>query len=188
MKNIILGILGVLITIYVVCIGLNVYSIQTHQNQLNHTVSRVVEHTLKEMYGTEDITDAKEQLIREIKEGLGTNAVEVQIHQMDLQKGLLSVSVTEEISLITGNQKKITAEKIAIMERAVTEEPKVHITFMVDEEVYKEYQIVKGEVCPTPKALGEKFIGWIEYGKDKMSPVKEIGAVQEDTVYLAVMR
>ena len=53
-KNIILGTIGIFMVIYVVCIGANIYSLQTHKNQLNYVVSRAVEHGLKQGFQTKN--------------------------------------------------------------------------------------------------------------------------------------
>lgn len=189
MKNIIIGIVGVFVSIYVVCIGLNIYAVQTHQNQLNHTVSRVVENTLKDLYGTEDMAAARNQLINDIKSSLmNEGLIKIEIKQMDLKKGLVQVLVTEEVPMVTGTNKKISVEKTAIMERVLMDEPKVTVQFMVDGEVYKEYQLAEGETCPIPKTPGNAFYGWVEYGKESMEPIQTIGAVWEDKIYLAVAR
>ncbi len=186
-KNIILGVIGIFICMHVVFMGMNIYSLQTHKNQLNHVVSRAVEHGLEHGFRTEDELEVIAQVEKEIKDSLNkSDNVVVEVKAIDLKKGLLSVEVTEEFSYITGKTKQISQEKTAIMDQKVIREEFVTVQFLVDGEVYKEYQVVPGEACPLPKLPNDTFSGWIQYGTDNTEVVENIEAVWENQVYLAV--
>ena len=187
-KNIILGTIGVFIIIYVACIGMNIYSLQTHKNELNHVVSRAVEHGLKTGFRTKDEQEVLVELEQEITESLNENSkVSVDVKAIDMQKGLLSVEVTEEFTYITGKEKRISQEKTAIMDQRVVEDEFVRVSFMVDGEIYKEFELVPGEDCPLPALPDGLFSGWVRYGEEQMGLVESIEAVWEDQTYLAVL-
>ena len=191
MKNIVLGIIGALLCLYTILLGLNVYIIATNQNKLENVTARVVERTLEKEYQKGAADAVKKEVVQNIQDEIlgeyGNNKkIKVKLRAIDLEKGILSVEVKQEFYLLNGRKKEIVIEKTALIDKASTEEPKVLVTFMVDEEVYKRYSLVKGEACPTPKVPSESFAGWQEYGQEGEQPKKKIGKVTEDTIYVAV--
>ena len=119
MKNVILGMIGILVTLYTLQIGLNILYFQTQKNQLEKQVSRIVKHTLEAEYGTGDEAVVKQMLIQEMKEAISDyeGNLEIEVQGMDLQKGLLSVRVTKRVEMLNGKEKTVVVEKTAIMER-----------------------------------------------------------------------
>jgi len=187
MKQIVLGMIGILTSIYVVLIGLNIYSIQREKEKLEDSLSQSVENALVEQFvnGNQDVV--QQQLETDIKTALSYKQdVSVLVQALDLEKGLLSVKATEKIPLITGTTKTIALEKTAIMDRIQLKQKRVTVQFIVDGEVYKQFQLTKGEECPMPKPPAEVFVGWVEYGTDSILPVEAIGQVWEDKVFLAI--
>lgn len=186
-KNVILALIGIFITIYVVSIGLNIYIIQTHKNALEEQVPRVVKQTLEEAYITKDeavaIGKLKEELIAG-KEQMRS----LEVKKLDLEKGILSIVVTEHFGLVTGEEREISVEKTVIMEREEMVPSMVKVTFLLDGEIYKEYLLEKGEECPLPKSPSGLFGGWIEYGDANYTTITHIGKVWEDKVYLAITK
>ncbi len=119
MKSIILGIIGVFITLYTMLIGLNILSFQTQKNELEKHVSRIVKNTLEAEYQTGEEEFVKQMLLQEITEAVSTNnsIVQVEVNAIDLQKGILSVEVTKRLEMLNGKEKEIVIEKTAIMDR-----------------------------------------------------------------------
>lgn len=187
MKNIIVVMVGIMITIYVMFIGLNVYKIQTHKVLLEKDVSRGIEHALQEGYKSKDEEVAMAILENEILENRNRQRF-LEVKSSDMAKGILSIAVTEQFHFITGKMKEIVVEKTIVMDRAEMEVPMVKVVFMLGEEVYKEYYLVRGEVCPMPKAPSTSFIGWIAKEDESQAYVVEVGEVWEDKVYTAKMR
>lgn len=187
MKNIILGAIGLLITIYVTVISLNVYMIQTHKDQLENCFSRILQQALEDGFGTAEHELITQRIISEVAESMNNESVlQVEIQAIDLQKGLLSASVTESFFLLNGKEKVITVEKTIIMDRLVLNEERVKVTFMVGENTYKIYELTKGEKCKLPPAPQENFLGWIKQGDVSQMIVSEIGNVWTDQVYVAL--
>ena len=122
MKNIILGMIGVLVTLYTLLIGLNVLTVQSHKNLIDRHLSRIMKNVLENEFPDGDETVVKQLLQEEIKNSISRNAeLEVEVLALDLQKGILSVRVTECIQTVTGEAKEIVVEKTAIMEQIVTD-------------------------------------------------------------------
>ena len=119
MKNILLGLIGVMITVYTLLIGLNILTVQSHKNQLERNLSRVVKNVLEGEYeqpSEESILQMIQEEVSDVMQDKGKR--EVEILTMDLQKGILSVRVTEYITTIVGTQKEIVIEKTALVERS----------------------------------------------------------------------
>lgn len=120
MKSIILGIIGVFITVYTMLIGLDVLSYQTNKNEIDKHLSRIMKHVLESEYQSGDETLAKQMILQELKDiTSGEDEMEVEFQAIDLEKGLLSVKVIKNISMLSGKQKQIVVEKTAIIERVV---------------------------------------------------------------------
>lgn len=119
MKNILLGLIGVMITVYTLLIGLNILTVQSHKNQLERNLSRVVKNVLEGEYeqpSEESILQMMQEEVSDVMQEKGKR--EVEILALDLQKGILSVRVTEYITTIVGTQKEIVIEKTALVERS----------------------------------------------------------------------
>lgn len=119
MKNIILGIVGILVALYTLQIGLNVLYFQIQKNELERHVSRVVKNTLEAEYQKGDETFVKQMLLQELKATISDESgnLEIEVQGMDMQKGFLSVRVTKRVEMLNGKEKTIVVEKTGIMER-----------------------------------------------------------------------
>lgn len=119
MKNILLGLIGVMIMIYTLLIGLNIITVQSHKNQLERNLSRVVKNVLEGEYGQvseETIQQMIQEEVSDVMQDKGARVVEVLA--LDLQKGILSVRVKEYITTIVGTPKEIVIEKTALIEKS----------------------------------------------------------------------
>ena len=187
MKNIILVLVGFLVSFYVLLIGVNIYSIQNHKNQLEYHYARMIQQTLEECYISKEEEAVGEILEQKLKDVLGENvSFYVDIQAVDLEQGILSASITEEVPLITGQKKRITLGKTVLVDKRVMNEPMVTLTFQVEGMIYKQYQIVKGEECPCPLPPAGDFIGWKKESSGEMI-MGDIGRIWEDECYIAVM-
>ena len=179
--------IGVFITIYVTLIGLNIYTFQTRKNEFENCFSRVMQQTLETYYKTDENDVAIQMLEQELTDALSQKEnLEVAITCMDLQKGILSAIVTEDISLLNGKQRSLSFEKTVLMDRKAITEPAVTIEFWINDEIYKTYTLVKGECCPMPK-LPEGVCGWREEGSESEEIITSTGVMWEDKRYRAVL-
>ena len=119
MKNVILGIIGILVTIYTLQIGLNILYVQTQKNQLERHVSRIVKHTLEAEYQKGDASVVIQVLLQELKDAISdkNGNLEIEIQGIDLQKGFLSIRVIKRVEMLNGKEKTVVVEKTAIMDR-----------------------------------------------------------------------
>lgn len=119
MKNIMLGIIGIFVTLYTVMIGLNILYFQTQKNQLEKHVSRIVKNILEAEYQTGEESYVKQMLSQEIKNVISEEKgnLEIEVQGIDLEKGFLSVRVIKRVEMLNGKEKTIVVEKTAIMDR-----------------------------------------------------------------------
>lgn len=187
MKQVILTIVGTLVIIYMVMISFSVFSTQTRKNDLENNVGRIIEEALKEQYQQGDEELIKQRVIEEITASLEKSGeTQVQVRAFDLQKGIISVIVEHTYLQFNGKQRTLSCEKTVIIEQREMEEECVTVQFYLGNEVYKEYQLVRGEVCPIPKLPEEGYLGWREENSASGVLITEIGEVWEDMIYVAI--
>ena len=118
-KNIIVGLIGIFISLYTLLIGLNILFVQTQKNELEKQVSRIVKNTLENEYQKGEDSFVEQMLVQELVEVLSTerSRLEIEVQGIDLEKGFLSVKVTKHVEMLNGREKTIMVEKTAIMER-----------------------------------------------------------------------
>lgn len=120
MKNVVLTILGIMISIYVIGTCLCVFSWETRKNVLDEHVSRVLARTLEDEYQSKDVQRVYEHLVDELTFDVGKNGrIEVEIGQLDLDKGIIHVIVKEHFRQFNGQERTITCEKTVIMDSQV---------------------------------------------------------------------
>ena len=185
MKNILLIFLGIMVLLYTLAIGSEIFAGEVAQNELENCLSREVENTLTDCYGQKSNEEAIQQLKWDLKGTLGEN-IQIQVKAIDMEKGILSVEITKKYLQFNGKTKELRAEKTAIVEQKMVMTHQVTVSFLVGEELYKEYCLMQGEDCPVPKLPTELYIGWEEYGAEGTGPITEIRQVMEDKVYVAI--
>lgn len=186
MRNVILAILGIMITLYTFSLVFSVFSLQTRKNDLENHVARVVEGFLESTYKTGDEAVVKQMLIAELSRNIdGSGTLTVDVQALDLQKGIISVKVSETFRQFNGKERTIVCEKTAIMEQSA-QEAKVTVTFLLDGQLYKEYQVTVGESCPLPRLSESFYRGWAADGDDTKNLVTSIAQVWEDRTYVAI--
>ena len=119
MKNIMIGIIGIFVTLYTLQIGLNILYVQTQKNQIEKHVSRIVKNTLEMEYQKGEEAYVEAMLLQEIRDVISTKSatLNIKVQGMDLEKGFLSVKVTKNVEMLNGREKTIVVEKTAILER-----------------------------------------------------------------------
>lgn len=118
MKNIIMGIMGCMIAVYTIVSCLGIYSISARKNEMENSISQVLEQNLNRYYmsGTSDAQVqelVKQDLVRQM---YAASELTVDIRSCDMTAGIISVCVTEKFGLPGGYQKTISCEKTIIVE------------------------------------------------------------------------
>lgn len=125
--------------IYTVITGLGVYNTQTRYEEMETALSQVMKQHLETNYGKQTTEEQKEQLIADILYRMGSDSdVEVVIHGMHLQRGIISVTVRESFVQLNGQKKKLEWKKTAIVDYSLIDyltEKEIEKTVVTEEEV-----------------------------------------------------
>lgn len=118
--------------VYTVITGLGVYNTDVRYEEMEKALSQVLKQTLEANYGKQTTEERKEQLVAEIKYRMGSDSdVEVVVHSMNLQKGIISVTVNESFMQLNGKRKQLKWKKTAIIDFSL-------IRYLTEEEILKE--------------------------------------------------
>lgn len=123
MKNMILGMVGGAVAIYLLVFCLSVYSISVRKNEMENCISQVLEQNLLNYYGSES-TDAevKTTVVQDLSERLQADSkVQINVHTCNIKQGILSVDLCEEFYLPIGVSKTIRCSKTVIAEEEIVE-------------------------------------------------------------------
>ena len=97
--------------------GLGVYNTDTRYEEMETALSQVLKQTIETNYGKQTTEERKAQLVADIQYRMGSDSdVEVVIHSMDMQKGIISVTVKESFVQLNGQKKQLEWRKTAIMD------------------------------------------------------------------------
>ncbi|MCI7321763.1 MAG: hypothetical protein MR508_00400 [Lachnospiraceae bacterium] len=118
MKNIILGFTGCMLAICMVISCLSIYSISVRKNELENCTSQVVEQNLKTYYRSgKESGEVVEALRQEFMLRLGSaSQLSIDVKACDMEKGILSVRVSETFTLPGGQKKEVACAKTMIVE------------------------------------------------------------------------
>ena len=124
MKNVIIGMLGGFLLIYVCLIGLGVYRDTTMRNQLSDALATSMRAAFEQYYvGEEETVLVSEERIRARILGdmegrfRSEESVAVTLLACDMNKGVLSVRATLEYRVPGGNAKRILAERTLVADK-----------------------------------------------------------------------
>lgn len=127
MKNTVLGIIGCLIAVYTAMLSLSVYNVCVRRNQMEKTLSSVLQCAMESYYEpnmyivdkeTVDNYEVKKAIISDLEERFTADGeVDAMVYVCDMQKGIISAGVEEEFNLPIGITKKISCKKIILADQ-----------------------------------------------------------------------
>ena len=131
MKNTVLGIIGCLIAVYTAMLSLSVYNVCVRRNQMEKTLSYVLQCAMESYYEpnmyivdkeTVDNYEVKKAIISDLEERFTADGeVDAMVYVCDMQKGIISAGVEEEFNLPIGITKKISCKKIILADQPMEE-------------------------------------------------------------------
>lgn len=131
MKNAVLGIIGCLIAVYTAMLLLSVYNVCVRRNQMEKTLSSVLQCAMESYYEpnmyivdkeTVDNYEVKKAIISDLEERFTADGeVDAMVYVCDMQKGIISAGVEEEFNLPIGITKKISCKKIILADQPMEE-------------------------------------------------------------------
>lgn len=131
MKNTVLGIIGCLIAVYTAMLSLSVYNVCVRRNQMEKTLSSVLQCAMESYYEpnmyivdkeTVDNYEVKKAIISDLEERFTADGkVDAMVYVCDMQKGIISAGGEEEFNLPIGITKKISCKKIILADQPMEE-------------------------------------------------------------------
>ncbi len=131
MKNTVLGIIGCLIAVYTAMLSLSVYNVCVRRNQMEKTLSSVLQCAMESYYEpnmyivdkeTVDNYEVKKAIISDLEERFTADGdMHAMVYVCDMQKGIISAGVEEEFNLPIGITKKISCKKIILADQPMEE-------------------------------------------------------------------
>lgn len=131
MKNTVLGIIGCLIAVYTAMLSLSVYNVCVRRNQMEKTLSSVLQCAMESYYEpnmyivdkeTVDNYEVKKAIISDLEERFTADGeVDAMVYVCDMQKGIISAGVEEKFNLPIGITKKISCKKIILANQPMEE-------------------------------------------------------------------
>lgn len=131
MKNAVLGIIGCLIAVYTAMLSLSVYNVCVRRNQMEKTLSSVLQCAMESYYEpnmyivdkeTVDNYEVKKAIISDLEERFTADGkMDAMVYVCDMQKGIISAGVEEEFNLPIGITKKINCKKIILADQPMEE-------------------------------------------------------------------
>ena len=131
MKNTVLGIIGCLIAVYTAMLSLSVYNVCVRRNQMEKTLSSVLQCAMESYYEpnmyivdkeTVDNYEVKKAIISDLEERFTADGeVDAMVYVCDMKKGIISAGVEEEFNLPIGITKKISCKKIILADQPMEE-------------------------------------------------------------------
>ena len=126
-----LGIIGCLIAVYTAMLSLSVYNVCVRRNQMEKTLSSVLQCAMESYYEpnmyivdkeTVDNYEVKKAIISDLEERFTADGeVDAMVYVCDMQKGIISAGVEEEFNLPIGITKKISCKKIILADQPMEE-------------------------------------------------------------------
>lgn len=118
MKNVILAMIGILITLYTIVISFQIMQVQIHKNTLDNCVARIVENHLENGFAVRSNEEVRQAITQDIMASLGAETdVAIDVRKIDMDKGIISICVSETFSTLSGQKRTISCAKTAIVER-----------------------------------------------------------------------
>lgn len=131
MKNTVLGIIGCLIAVYTAMLSLSVYNVCVRRNQMEKTLSSVLQCAMESYYEPNmyivdkeavDNYEVKKAIISDLEERFTADGdMHAMVYVCDMQKGIISAGVEEEFNLPIGITKKISCKKIILADQPMEE-------------------------------------------------------------------
>ena len=162
MKNIISGTVFTAVLLAFLALLLTLLGRHARQTETEEALKLAAEQSLANAMDTRSYTiDTKEDLIADFQENLlyqmeGDGDIEIQIEGADPEKGLLSVTVTEEFRQFLGGTGKARYAATLVMEKAGASRY-VTVTYLDEaSRLLRRYRLPQGASLPVPEGNWEK--------------------------------
>lgn len=171
MKQIVYGMICTFMLTCIFMIVMTIYGRNLRQTEADHTLAEAVdtamEDVLKEKsYGVsnsnEFVADFLQLLLRQLN---STSDVTVSVLEADEEMGILSVEIVENFKHPNGKDGTVSKVRTVILDKPqeIEKEYKTVSFYLGDDELYKEYTVLKDTFCTIPlppEKEGKTFSHW----------------------------
>lgn len=194
MKNIILSISSIGISVCCLCMVCVLLKQHVHSTELSTNVANALKNTVREE-ATNENGESREEFFAGFMERLAISLkadskVEVSVWNARQDEGLLGIEVVETFRYPNGKEGKRKSSRFAILEKRDAKKENHTVKFYLDREdekenegCYKSYVVSEGEKISEPKAPqvdGKEFAGWVD-ANDYVADFSQM--ICEDIVY-----
>lgn len=200
MKTAIIGTICAALAVLTIVIVLTISGGGTRQTNLENDLSDALETSVKEILveaksngtiHTEE--EMKAALVENIMAGVNDNSISTKVNliDLDMNKGLVSVEVVKEYKQVNGNTSTVSATKTVIVDQPNTARTYQDYTvkYYIDDWVYASYTIREGDdlIQPdNPTQKGSTFAGWAVKGTTQVVTIPD--KIHGNVEYVAVFR
>lgn len=187
MKNIVLVITSAIIGVLTLAIVMTVGGREVRSMEINSNLPAAVEQTVANLAESKyTIADRNEYLadfMEDLTAGLDTDSdIKVEITNVDLERKMMGVKVTETFDHPNGRQGSVTCERTVILDPSEgVEDSEYKVRFYINGHLYKACMVMAGETVNEP-VKPDGISGWQDesgYLADFSQPVTQ------DLIYYA---
>ena len=187
MKNIVLVITSAIIGVLTLAIVMTVGGREVRSMDINSNLPAAVEQTVANLaerkYTIADRNEYLADFMEDLAAGLDTDSdIKVEITNVDLERKMMGVKVTETFDHPNGRQGSVTCERIVILDPAESvKDPEYKVRFYVSGHLYKACMVLAGETVNEP-VKPDGISGW----QDENGYLADFGQpVTQDLTYYA---
>jgi hypothetical protein len=189
MRNVVIGICSFVFFLLLLMVGYTVTGREKRYAELESALNFAMEQTMERLEYPDEFSPVNDEQLAALFEQLFLAQItakadyEIQILDIDCEKGLLSVEVTEHYTHLNGHAGSITAQKLVLLDQTEGEGAckTVELTFWVGEQVYRRYEMTAGSaiVIPrTPYLEKGTFAGWRSLDDGKLYTEDELNGMK----------
>jgi hypothetical protein len=189
MRNVVIGICSFAFFLLLLLVGYTVTGREKRYAELESALNFAMEQTMERLEYPDEYSPVNDEQLVALFEQLFFAQItakadyEIQILDVDCEKGLLSVEVTEHYTHLNGRAGSITAQKLVLLDQAEKEgaSKTVELTFWVGEQVYRRYEMTAGSAIIIPRTpyLEEgTFEGWRSLDDGKLYSENELNGIK----------
>lgn len=173
MKNAVLGALAIAIIILISITIMTVSNRSVRKNELDTNLNQALKRSMEILtvdpkYNYAENEEFISDLVQDMLTGTTTDSTfKINIKNLDLQKGILDVEVTEMYQQILGKSSIQTRKQIVLEDWNNDDNVYYKVSFQVDDAVVKQWNVHGGDALSSiylPQSLPEKkgytLIGW----------------------------
>jgi hypothetical protein len=191
MRNLVIGICSLALVLLLLMIGYTVTGREKRTAELEKALNLAMEQTVSSLQEQDEYSPGSdEELVAIFEQQLLVQLeaeadYEIRVLDVDCEKGLLSVAVTEHYTHLNGRPGSITVQKLILLDRVAdsADYGMRQLTYLVEDETYRRYELEAGSTLVVPREpylASGSFAGWRLLSDGKLYSSGELEALTLD--------